>query len=289
LPSISESIAQGALGLGGSDPENDRRAARILLSHVLGVNQEHLIARPDCQVPDAHFESYMTLVARRAAGEPLQYLTGRQEFYGLDFTVTPAVLIPRPETEIIIDRAMILAGRRAGTITIADLGTGSGCIAITLAVKLPAARIIAIDISGPALEVARANAGNHGVAGRIEFLQGDAFAALEARGGESQYDLIVANPPYVPEGDTSLLQHEVRDYEPAVALFGGKDGLDFYRRLAREGSEYLKPDGYCVLEIGYKQLDQVSKIVEGSELELVEVTSDLQGIPRTLTLGRRVL
>jgi release factor glutamine methyltransferase len=267
-----------------SDGDNSRRAARILLAEVLGVSQEHLVARPEEQLSDQSLTSYLTLLERRAGGEPLQYLTGKQEFYGLEFLVTTAVLIPRPESEIIVDRVRSMADLLPDPFTVVDMGTGSGCIAVALAVQFPSARVIATDISEPALAIARGNAERHGVAGRVEFLQGDGLAALDQTASRADVDILVGNPPYVPSGDDSLLQRQVRDHEPAVALFGGPDGLDFYRRLLLDAPAYLKSGSYCVLEIGYRQLSKLREIIAETDLEIIEVTDDLQGLPRTITL-----
>jgi len=212
-------------------------------------------------------------------------LTGHQEFYGLDFIVTPDVLIPRPETEFLIERVMKLVQEsRESSPLIVDVGTGSGCIAVTLAKQLPLARLIATDASRTALDVARTNAEQHGVLDRIEFLEGDLLKPLAERGLEGAVDVLASNPPYIDEESRQLLQREVRDWEPHDALFGGADGLDFYRRLIAESPLYLKPGGYVVLEIGFSQVDSVSNMVKGGALELVDITPDLQGIPRTLCL-----
>lgn len=228
----------------------------------------------------------MRLIERRAAGEPLQYITGHQEFYGLDFRVTPDVLIPRPETEFLVERIIKLMDESMPAPLIVDVGTGSGCIAVTLAVNVPQARLIATDLSAAALEVARTNAERHGVNDRIEFLKGDLLEPLETYHLENSVDVLASNPPYVSEGHAGLIQREVRDWEPRAALFGGVEGLDFYRRLLVEGLTLVKPGGYMIFEIGYNQLDAITEIVAALEWELVDVVNDLQGIPRTVTLRR---
>jgi release factor glutamine methyltransferase len=226
-------------------------------------------------------------VERRAAGEPAQYLTGHQEFYGLDFIVTPDVLIPRPETEFLIERVMKLAlESKQDSPQIVDVGTGSGCIAVTLAKLLPGARLIATDVSSAALKVARQNAERHGLHDHIEFLEGDLMAPLAKRRLEDCVDILASNPPYVNEDGRQLLQREVREWEPHEALFGGADGLDFYRRLIVESPSYLKPGGFAVLEIGFSQLDSISEVVKAGGFEVVDITRDLRGIPRTLCLRR---
>jgi release factor glutamine methyltransferase len=246
------------------------------------------LTRSNEQVDAPSYQTYLSFVERRAAGEPLQYITGHQEFYGLDFIVTPDALIPRPETEFLVERVinLALAAQSVAPPTIVDVGTGSGCVAVSLATHLPGARVIATDISSAALGVARMNAGRHGVGDRIEFVEGDLVEPLAALGMETAVDFLASNPPYVEEGKPGVLQREVRDWEPAVALYGGADGLNFYRRLLADSARYLRPAGYLVCEIGYTQLEAIRKIIDATKWELVDVTHDLQGIPRTLTVRK---
>jgi release factor glutamine methyltransferase len=197
------------------------------------------------------------------------------------------VLIPRPETEFLVERIIKLAEDSKQSPLIVDIGTGSGCIAVSIAVNLPAARVIATDASVAALEVTRINVERHGVADRIELISGDLLEPLATHHLENSVDVLASNPPYVNEGRPDLIQREVRDWEPREALFGGIDGLDFYRRLLADGLRYVRPDGYLVFEIGYSQLDAISDIIATLEWELVDVTRDLQGIPRTLTVRKR--
>ena len=214
--------------------------------------------------------------------------TGHQEFYGLDFIVTPDVLIPRPETEFLVERVIKLA--RDLTVeapVIADIGTGSGCIAIAVAVNLPRARVVATDVSSAALDIARRNAARHSVRGRIEFLAGDLLKPLAAAGLREAVDILASNPPYVAEETSDLLQREVREWEPNEALFGGLDGLDFYRRLLVDAVEFTKPRDCLVLEIGHSQLDPIAQVIDNSPWGLAHVTRDLQGIPRTITLRKQ--
>jgi release factor glutamine methyltransferase len=224
-------------------------------------------------------------VTRRAAGEPLQYITGHQEFYGLDFLVTPDVLIPRPETELLVECVIDLA-QSIHRPLIADVGTGSGCIAVTLASLLQNARVIATDISRAALAVASQNAARHNLQAHIDFLEGDMIAPLAGRGLEGAIDFLASNPPYVPTRDSHLLQREL-DWEPREALFGGPEGLDFYRQLLAGGHRYVKPGGYLVCEIGYTQLDRVREMIDATVWGDVIVKDDLQGIPRTLAVRKR--
>lgn len=286
LPTIAQAIAEGSARLGASHVDEARRTAGVLLCHALGIDRTHLLTRSEEPIAESDYESYLRLVDRRTMGEPLQYITGHQEFFGLDFLVTPAVLIPRPETEFLVERVIRLAidFPKEPKPLIVDIGTGSGCVAISLAVHLPQARLIATDISAAALEVARENAERHRVVDRIEFLEGDAPEPLGRLGLEGAVDILVSNPPYVEESTSQLVQHEVREWEPHTALFGGSDGLDFYRRLLPDTARYIKPGAFIVLEIGYSQLDPISAMIAGSTLELVDATPDLQGIPRTVCL-----
>jgi release factor glutamine methyltransferase len=291
LTTIAEAIAQGARTLGAAGIGDERRAASLLLCRALDVERIHLLTRPSEQIDEARFQAYLAMIERRASGEPAQYITGRQGFFGLDFEVTPAVLIPRPETEFlvewIIERAL-KDSRPAGESgpLIADAGTGSGCIAVALSAQIPGARVIATDISRPALAVARSNAALHGVESRIEFLEGDLLEPLSGRGIEGRVDFIASNPPYVPEGDRRSLQREVRDWEPGLALFAGRDGLIFYRRLLRDAPAYLKQGGHLVCEIGYGQLTPVQEMIDPARWRLEDVREDLQGIPRIVAIKK---
>jgi release factor glutamine methyltransferase len=288
LPTITQAIAEGAARFRASQVIEERRTAGLLLCHALGIDRTHLLTRSEEQIARSDYEAYLRLVERRAAGEPLQYITGHQEFYGLDFMVTPAVLIPRPETEFLVERVVSIANDFPKGVSprIVDIGTGSGCIAITLAVHLSRARVIATDISGAALEVARANAQRHRVGDRIQFIEGDALEPLARLGLEGKVDVLASNPPYVEEATSELVQREVREWEPHEALFAGADGLDFYRRLLPDAPQCLKPGGHLVCEIGYGQLDAILELAGDSGLEVVDVTKDLQGLPRTLAMRR---
>jgi release factor glutamine methyltransferase len=287
MPTLNQALTEGAVRLHPAGVEHERLTAGLLLCHVLGIGRTHLLTNSEEQIDEARYRDYLSLIMRRAAGEPLQYLTGHQEFYGLDFIVTPDVLIPRPETEFLIERVIKVVGEsKQDSPVIVDLGTGSGCIAVTLAKQLPTARVIATDASPTALNVARKNAERLRVCDRIEFLEGDLLTPLAQIGLEGQVDILASNPPYVNEQGRELLQREVREWEPHAALFGGVDGLDFYRRLIAEGPRYLKRGGFVVLEIGYSQLDSICELVRGGALELVDITHDLQGIPRTLCIRR---
>jgi release factor glutamine methyltransferase len=288
LPNIAQAITEAANLLRENGVSDDRRTASLLLGHVLGVERIYLITRANDNVDQTHYQIFLAMVERRAAGEPLQYITGHQEFYGLDFKVTPDVLIPRPETEFLIEQVI----RQAETIhstdelLVVDAGTGSGCIAITLALNIKNARVIATDISSAALNVARENAERLSAKERVEFLEGDLLKPLTGRGFESSVDFLVSNPPYISSQDAPAMQREVKDWEPHMALFADDDGLRFYKRLLSEGSPYVRRDGFFICEIGYTQLDAIQQMIDPKLWRLEDATNDLQGIPRTLTIRR---
>jgi release factor glutamine methyltransferase len=248
--------------------------AAILLQHLLGVERATLIAHPERTLDRDRQTQYQLLLARRLRFEPIQYILGETEFYGLRLKVTPAVLIPRPETELLIE-AVLARQPHGQPVRIADIGTGSGAIAVALAHALPQAELTALDLSRSALAVARWNAALHNVADRIAFLESD---LLEAVAGTAPYDAIVSNPPYIPSSDAPTLHPQVRDYEPSLALFAGADGLEVYRRLISQAFARLKPSGLLALEIGYRQRDALAQLL--SDFNSVEFLPDLQGIPR---------
>ena len=253
------------------------RDARLLLQQVLGATHADLATHPERELPADALARFSALAARRVAGEPLAYLLGRREFHGIDFEVSAAVLIPRPETELLVEMAAAAAG--AGTARILDLGTGSGCIAVALARLLPRAQVTAVDASAEALEVACRNAARHRVPLRL--LRGDWFAAV----GAEQFDLIVANPPYVADGDPHLIEGDLR-FEPRRALASGKDGLDDLRRIVGAAPRHLVSGGRIFVEHGYDQADAVAALLRGAGfVDLVHHT-DLAEIPRVAG-GRR--
>ena len=239
---------EGAQRLSAGAVAEPRREAGSLLAHVLGRDRSFIIAHADDPLNDDERKSFRSLIERRAGGEPLQYLTGHQEFFKLDFEVTPAVLIPRPETELIIEAALELLRDDPGPYVL-DLGTGSGCLAISMLHELSAARAVATDVSPAALRIAQRNAERHGVADRLALLGSDCFSALAPRGS---FSLITSNPPYISDADMQNLQREV-NYEPRAALAGGADGLSVIRRLLLEARPFLRSGGYFVFEIGFGQ------------------------------------
>jgi len=282
---IREALARagGLLRAAPSLRTDASRDAATLLLHALGTTRAALMTDPGRVLTADRRSAYEALITRRLAHEPVQYILGEQEFYGLALHVNPSVLIPRPETECLVEAVLdeIKSGG-ASSGRILDVGTGSGAIAIALAVHLPEADITAVDTSAAALEVAGTNTVRHNVAGRVYLVQSDLLKALG--GCEGCFDAIVSNPPYVLTGDREGLSPQVRDYEPAEALFAGATGLDVYRRLIPQAHAALRPNGLLALEIGYGQRDEIAAMLMGwSALRFVD---DLQGIPR-VALARK--
>jgi release factor glutamine methyltransferase len=247
--------------------------------HMLGKDRAWLMAHLKDEFPGDLIRRYGELLLQRYNGEPIQYIIGETEFYGLPFRVTPDVLIPRPETEHLVEKVLELAVNFP-VPRMVDVGTGSGCIAIALAHKMPHATITAIDLSAAALAVAHENAKHNGVA--LRFLEGDLLAPVAAE----KFDFIVSNPPYVPATDRATLAVEVREYEPALALFAGDDGLGVCRRLIPAAFEALIPGGFVVLEIGCGQSPAITEILATSGFEQIEFIPDLQGISRVACAQR---
>ncbi len=256
--------------------------ARLLAEHVLGWTTERYFADGDQAEPGRFAERYACLIDRRAAREPYAYIVGHQEFWGLMFEVTPAVLIPRPETELLVQILLELVPGDAVPVRVCDVGTGSGCVAVAIARERPRAEIVAIDVSRDALTVARRNAARHGVSSRVTFVQADLFAATDR-----PFDAIVSNPPYVADRDRPTIQPEVRDFEPGVALFSGSDGLDAIRRLIREAPSRLAPTGWLAFEFGFGQADAVRELISSARgLRMMAVRRDLQDVPRAAVAQR---
>ena len=271
---LREILNQAAQQLAANPVLRDqaRRDAELLLLHHLNINRAQLLANPSRELTEAEESAYWQIIQRRATAEPIQYITGQQEFYGLNLHVTPAVLIPRPETEHLVE-AVLQRLPHNQPLTIADIGTGSGAIAIALATHLPQARITALDISPEALAIATANAETHQVADRIHLLQSDLLAAIPTLG---TIDAIVSNPPYVP--DHEPLHPQVRNHEPPTALFAGPLGLNIYRRLIPQAHASLKPNGLLALEIGHGQREAIAELL--TNWQEVTFVDDLQQIPR---------
>jgi release factor glutamine methyltransferase len=273
--------ARQRLRAAGLSPNESDLSARLLAEHVLGWTTERLLTDGSGGEPPDFYDRFEALVSRRASREPLHYIVGHREFWGLDFEVTPAVLIPRPETELLVE-ATLARVPAAAAATVADLCTGCGCVGIAIAHERRDARVIATDISGEALMVARRNADRLGVGDRVEILRGDLVEPFE-----TICDVIVANPPYVVLGARPALQPEVRDHEPDVALFGGDDGLRLVDRLVREAPSRIRSGGWLIFEFGLGQDEEIENMIAASpELTLVDLERDLQGIARAAVTRR---
>ncbi len=266
--------------------ENPRREADWLLAHALRLTSAQLVTDTDRMLEAAQACKAWSFIERRVAREPLQYILGTQEFQGLEIAVTSDVLIPRPETELLVEEAThaIVAHPRP---VIADVGTGSGCIAIALAKACPTARIYASDISWPALAVARRNVAEHDVARQVKFVHADLLNPF-AVAPEGSFDAVVSNPPYVPDGAIEALEPEVSRYEPRLALAAGIDGLTYYRRLLSAAPVLLKPGGHLIVELGYGQATAVRKLAETTGLSVLRCRKDDAGIERVLILRRPI-
>ena len=260
-------------------------ATELLLMHVLGIDRAALYTHPEIEISPELERRYLELIRERAAGKPLQYITGHQEFWGLDFEVNPDVLIPRPETEMLVESAIGLIGenplmRREARLQMADVGTGSGCIALALAVEFPAARVFATDLSRPALIVAQRNASRLGLRRSITFVQCDLLECF-VPSDRQPFDLVVANPPYVSQEEMGGLQREVRDFEPRLALGGFVTNDEIYRRLIPQAHAVLKEGGRLIVETGFSMSETIAGLL-GEGWNSVEIRSDLAGIPRVV-------
>jgi release factor glutamine methyltransferase len=274
--------ARQRLRAAGISPTESDLDARLLAQHVLGWTAERFLTDAQSAEPDDFAPRFDSLVARRATREPLAYIVGVREFWGLDFEVSPAVLIPRPATELIVEAILQRFPDRAAPLALADICTGCGCVAVALAHERPASTIVATDISRDALAVARRNAARHLVADRVRFRHGD---LVDGIGGG--LDAIVANPPYVVDRAAPALQPEVRDHEPAVALFGGADGLGLVARLVADAPKRLRTGGWLVFEFGFGQDVEIEALLaRAPNLTLVDVRRDLEGIARTAVARR---
>ena len=279
--SIRSAITEGARTLDAAGVNEARKEAASLMSCALETDRTFVIAHAEDELDELRLQTFRSLIVRRARREPLQYLTGHQEFFNLDFEVTPGVLIPRAETEIIVEAGLDIC-REVQMPFIADVGTGSGCIIISLLHELGDARALATDLSLNALRVAQRNAKRHNVNDRLTLVQADGFAPAR-----NQFSLIVSNPPYVTEDEFTDLQPEVRDYEPRTALVSGTDGLSHIRVLLRDAPTHLLRGGYFIFEIGFGQRDAVARLIDDELWNVIEVRKDLQNIPRTFVLQKR--
>ena len=279
---LKQALTSAVDRLESSDVGSPRMNAEVLLIFVLGVNRAYLYAHPERELTAEEESRYDGVLAQRATGMPSQYITGHQEFWGLDFIVSPAVLIPRPETEHLVETVLELA-RDVPHPKIVDVGTGSGCIALALAHELKGANVYAVDLSAEALEIAHANAVRLQLDRGVQFLQSNVLEVLVTT---SNFDFVVSNPPYVGFDEANKVQKSVRDFEPRIAVFAGEHGLDVIGSLVQQALQVLKPGGWLAMEIGYSMRDAVVNLLSPTMWEDVRVVPDLQGIPRVVA-GRR--
>jgi release factor glutamine methyltransferase len=275
---LQQTLSAGISTLEGITTQ-PRRDAELLLLHLIERDRAFLLTHPDLLLTTDQTAQYESWLRRRALHEPIQYILGEQEFFGLKFAVTPDVLIPRPETEHLVE-ALLACVPHDRPLRIADVGTGSGAIAVALSYALPEAQVTGLDISEAALAIAKRNAETHHVAGRMRFLTSDVLSAVASE----RFDAIVSNPPYVAEADRASLEPQVRDYEPSGALFAGTSGLDVYERLIPEAHAALEPGGWLLMEIGQGQRDALTQLLSG--WNNVGFIDDLQGIPRVACARR---
>jgi release factor glutamine methyltransferase len=271
---IDAALAAARQALNDAHVVDPEREAATLLQFVLDKPRTFLIAHPGYELTEDQAAAYALAIGRRTEREPLQYITGRQEFYGLEFDVEPEVLIPRPETELLVEAAIALL-QDSETPTFVEVGVGSGCISVSILHSLPTARALAIDVSTYAISVARRNAVKHNVLDRLQLVEGNIFDDIDGR-----FHLIASNPPYILTTDIETLEPEVRDFEPHLALDGGPDGLDVIRRIVAEAPQYLNPGGHVLLEIGINEADAVTALFEPNLWIPPDLVPDLRGIPR---------
>jgi release factor glutamine methyltransferase len=280
---LKQALASALEQLESADVGSPRLNAETLLMFVLGVNRAYLYAHPERELNFEEQPRYDEVIAQRSTGMPSQYITGHQEFWGLDFVVSSAVLIPRPETEHLVEIALELA-RGVAHSMIVDVGTGSGCIGLALAHELKNAEVYAVDLSADALEIARANAARLQLDSRVKFLQSN---VLEALAGVHDFDFVVSNPPYVGKNETDKVQRSVFEFEPRIAVFSGESGLDVIRPLIEQAYSALKPGGWLAMEIGYSMRDMVLELLSPTMWNDVRVVPDLQGIPRVVASRKK--
>ncbi len=285
LPTILEAVLWGKKELAGTGIANPRSQSELLLGHVLKKDRLYLHLNPKEKLTPEEWKLFRNAISRRAGGEPLQYITGVQNFMGFDFRVTPDVLIPRQDTERLIEVVTKWLEQYPGkdTLKIADLGTGSGAIGITLARLNPRAHVYAVDISDKAIEMAQKNAESLGVTSQMTFLRGDLFGPLEALELKGQLDIVASNPPYIAFSEKETLATEVREHEPHLALFSPEEGMAFYRRIIPGAGPYLKKGGLLALEIGSTQAGKVRSLLETAGYSKIAVHQDYAGLDRVLT------
>jgi len=275
MSSISESLAKAESILGANGIAEPRREAASLVMLAIKRDKTFLYSHPEYVLTETETSNFESFLKRRAAREPLQYIAGIQEFYGLEFEVTPDVLIPRPETEMVVEHAIELLTPRTSK-RFCEVGVGSGCISISILHHVPEAAAVGLDVSTSAIKIARRNAEKHGVLERLEFRESDVFE----KSPDERFDMIVSNPPYVPSGDIEGLQPEVRDYEPQMALSDGHDGLSIISRIIDQAPQFLASGGFLLMEIGFNQSPMVVDMFESDKWTQPELFPDLQGIPR---------
>jgi release factor glutamine methyltransferase len=284
---IAEAITHAAAQLAARQVPDARRDAEVLLGHVLGRDRAWLVAHYPDPLDGQNAEDYAAVLSRRAAREPLQHILGTQEFWGLTFAVTPAVLIPRPETELVVEAALAHLQRSEAPL-IVDVCTGSGCIAVSLARELPRARVFALDRSEAALAVAQENARRNGAADRIRFLAGDLFDPLEELDLAGRADVITANPPYIRSDELASLQPEVRDFEPELALVAGPRGMEIAERIIRSAPAHLRSGGVLIMEMGVGQAEELRIITEHTgAFGKIDILKDLAGIERVIVTKKQ--
>jgi release factor glutamine methyltransferase len=275
MSNITEFLQKATEILSRSGIAEPRREAHSLLAFALKKDKTFLIGHPEYELSEAEEKFINKIIARRANREPFQYITGVQEFYGLDFEVNETVLIPRPETEMLVKNAIEIL-QNLEKPHFCEVGTGSGCISVSILHNLSKAVAVGLDISAEALRMTRQNAEKHGVAERLQLRNSDVFSALP----ETKFDLIVSNPPYIPKKDFSVLQPEVKNFEPEIALSDGKDGLSIIEQIISDAPKFLRSNGFLLLEIGFGQAEKVEIMFSETIWQSVEILPDLQGIPR---------
>ncbi len=291
MPPLRATLRQGLQTLQAHQVPSAQLAAELLLMHALGCDRAYLHTHADEEVPPPDLQHYSQLIAERTTGKPTQYITGHQEFWGLDFEVTPAVLIPRPETEHLVECVLELVRRQGwshdASLRIVDVGTGSGCIALALASEFPHAILFGVDISNPALAVAARNAMRLAMPERVSLLEGDLLKPLLEPDLAGTFDFVLSNPPYVGRREVEKVQREVRDFEPRLAWGGDLErGEEVYERLFPQALQVLKPGGHVVVEIGYNMCERVLALL-GEEWQDIEAMPDLAGIPRVVSARKR--
>lgn len=279
--SIADTLREATQALQTAGVAEARREAGSLLSFVIGKDRTFLLSHAQDLLAITDLDRFREAVARRAEGEPTQYITGVQDFFGREFRVTPDVLIPRPETELLVEAALKTIADLSAPF-VCDVGTGSGCIAVTLLCERSHAQAVAVDVSQAALAIAAENARRHGVEKRIELKISDCFDAVN----QTAFDLVVSNPPYVSSEALPGLQREVRDHEPLIALSPGADGLSVIRRLLQDAPRFLKPGGHLIMEIGFDQGEKIRELIVPEMWHLVDIRPDLQSIPRIVVVRR---